>query len=570
MYNLVELLPKEDKKKIEEYVRLFGVGKHFIGVDEWLKYWSRSKVKLYKLLGENFTYKIPYKYEKPKIELSREFDHLIVHSKFFDAFAKWTDDHYMDEFGSEISRDFSKFFRKSTYVEDKIDFDVLYKDLDAKKALRLSKGMKPVKALSKIVEYFKNKPDFKDCVDTFEDFRLAHSRILNDKVSKGNLVLSIHPLDFITMSDNDYDWSSCMSWKNAGCYRVGTIEMMNSNNVICCYLEGKEPFKFGSESWANKKWRQLIYCNKDIAVAGKAYPYQSKSMTDSLLNEVKKLAKENLNWNYPFGIEEYADMAHVQDEYDIDRAKSYARDHSKYSTKKNIIFDSNGMYNDMLNDHNTTYWCVRKKVNHSKVYNYSGKCNCLCCNGTIISESGYDEYNDRFDNTGNVVCEECETEYFYCPLCDEKDINAKHYKLFINGDYKTVCEYCLNDRIRLCPCCGEPINIRFNYSNADYYIDISGKYDGFDREETQKVFTPTREYDTVKPVFMCDKCAEKMEFESRHHAFKDYGKIYGWNVYYKMYPYSPDNLFKFEKFFYENLKKVPTEDLGTTDVRRVS
>ena len=38
------------------------------------------------------------------------------------------------------------------------------------------------------------------------------------------------------MSDNNSGWESCMSWRNNGCYRRGTVEMMNSPYVIVAYL----------------------------------------------------------------------------------------------------------------------------------------------------------------------------------------------------------------------------------------------------------------------------------------------------------------------------------------------
>ena len=78
-------------------------------------------------------------------------------------------------------------------------------------------------------------------LEEFEDFRIKHSRILSEKEFIGRLSLSIHPLDFMTMSDNDSDWSSCMSWRTCGSYRRGTVEMMNSPCVVVAYLSASKP-----------------------------------------------------------------------------------------------------------------------------------------------------------------------------------------------------------------------------------------------------------------------------------------------------------------------------------------
>ena len=61
----------------------------------------------------------------------------------------------------------------------------------------------------------------------FEDFRIAQSLVTNQANLKGYITLSIHPLDYMTMSDNNCGWDSCMSWQEEGCYRQGTVEMMN-------------------------------------------------------------------------------------------------------------------------------------------------------------------------------------------------------------------------------------------------------------------------------------------------------------------------------------------------------
>ena len=57
--NLINLLPQKDKELMEEYIYLYGT-KNFIGLDEYLKHWEKSKKKLYRLLGGKFQLEIPY------------------------------------------------------------------------------------------------------------------------------------------------------------------------------------------------------------------------------------------------------------------------------------------------------------------------------------------------------------------------------------------------------------------------------------------------------------------------------------------------------------------------------
>ena len=99
--------------------------------------------------------------------------------------------------------------------------------------------------------------DIADMEAIFEQMRIKHSQILNKKRLKGTLCLSIHPLDYITISDNNCDWDSCMTWTGDDCpgeYRLGTLEMMNSPSVVVAYLDSKEPYHplDDGRAWSNK------------------------------------------------------------------------------------------------------------------------------------------------------------------------------------------------------------------------------------------------------------------------------------------------------------------------------
>ena len=81
--NLIDLLSPEDKKKIENYITLYGVHpEHFMGVENWLQDWSHANQRLYKLLGNQFIYKIPYTYNKRKRDFVSEIHILCAKSEF--------------------------------------------------------------------------------------------------------------------------------------------------------------------------------------------------------------------------------------------------------------------------------------------------------------------------------------------------------------------------------------------------------------------------------------------------------------------------------------------------------
>ena len=69
--------------------------------------------------------------------------------------------------------------------------------------------MKTMRAIRKLCDFF----GFYSLKDDFLSWRDSISFALTEKSSPKEVVLSIHPLDFLTMSDNNCNWSSCVSWQ---------------------------------------------------------------------------------------------------------------------------------------------------------------------------------------------------------------------------------------------------------------------------------------------------------------------------------------------------------------------
>lgn len=464
MLNLYDYLTPLDSKRIYNYITEWGVEDGYVGNDTYLSFWAKDKKKLFHLLGGQLIIKKPFTYEKPKYQIEKEMHSAIRNSKNFFDDILWN---RLKKIQKKYDMDDATFdkiyncFTLDTFVNDKIPNTIKFNAADRKGTLQLQEGMKPVRAIQKIMQYF----EITEYKEQFEKFRLEHSMVFNEKMIKGNICISIHPLDFMTMSDNASDWSSCMSWRKSGCYHIGTVEMMNSNNVVCAYIESKTPFDFGDKrneshkgeewQWNNKKWRQLFYVTKDIIVGGKSYPYVNEQFTKAVLDILRGLANDNLNWTYSFGPELYKDMKHIGSLYRMDKNKRWVSD--KKTFKHNIIFDSKGMYNDMLNAQGFEYWCIRNKVKSTKIISYSGKAPCLCCMEPVIYEDDdydyYNEgsYNERYKNVQSVICSDC-AETRYCDWCGNEE---NYYTTFRIGSSR-FCRSCWKDYIRACPDCGKP------------------------------------------------------------------------------------------------------------------
>lgn len=567
MLNLYDYISDLDWKRIENYIGLYGVKDNYKGNENYLEDWKNSNKKLFHLLGGELIKKIPFELEISEDHFKNEIT-ILLHHVFVEKYNKKMENlcydsencwRYREGFNREISSglDILKF---NYFYDDKIVYGLKYKSSE-KNTLQLQKGMKPIRALQKILKYF---DWYEELKEDFEDFRIAHSMIYNTKILKGNFCISIHPFDFMTMSDNDSSWSSCMSWTHKGCYHIGSVEMMNSNNVICCYLESSKPFNFGKTeeqkgeewSWNNKKWRQLFYIDKDIIVAGKSYPYKNKNFTLYILEELRKLAKENLNWEFTYGPELYKDMCHIWSLSRMDNNKEWLRNGN--STKHNILFDTKGMYNDMLNDNITSYWCIRNKVKKMKIISYSGKAKCLCCNNNVLEENDdfyyYDEdsYNSRYTGYNRLLCSDC-VESRTCSNCGNTG-NSIMYK-----DEETCsywCQNCYEYYFRTCPKCGDAFTRYKDNIIIARYSDITD-FSSSDISDAVVDYDKYHEKSSCKfgTVSFCKKCYEEeiaKEKTIKIRAKKYFGNLYKeYIAYEKLYDKNDPSLSKCYTF---NLK----------------
>lgn len=495
---LINELSELDKKRIKNYLYLYGNRGENIPLEEWLKYWEHSNQKLYKALGNTLIKEIPnYKIEKndeiTRIEINK------LKEDFYRDYCKLIDNFIQIHLSSSAEGLFTvqKYkeslkmaLNSNNLLENKFDMplDKIKIKLADGKIFQLQKGMKIIKVINKIFDACKNYECMNELVTDFDPFKeesykketfitfqesflknfnnftKKYSIILNEKYIEGTLCFSIHPLDYLTMSDNSLRWSSCMSWTDDGCYRIGTIEMMNSNNVVCAYLKNNTFFNFSKENkkdesyfWNNKRWRQLFYVTKDIIVNGKSYPFAFDDFAQSkILMLLVESVKENLKWDYEFGPESYMDMIHIHSKYRMDRNREWIRLNDTF--KHNILFDTNGMYNDILNDTQFSYLCVRNKVKRNKIISISGKANCICCNSSLLrrnEDNTYNDYNEQFIHANRVLCEDCMEKVPACDECCLKSSTEEYVTIIKKETGKKIylCKECFANKYKKCPFC---------------------------------------------------------------------------------------------------------------------
>ena len=395
-----------------------------------LQYWEHNKGNyLRKMFGEELILSKEITYTKPSEEIYDDMACLKENNEFYKNYMDFANTFWFE------NRDLYWHIVELMNTTALVNNNYRWENFTIGKT-DVRTGCKIIRVLGKIAKEFN--------LEGFEEFRLEHSRILNEKLFKGELCLSIHPMDYMTMSDNDCDWTSCMSWIEKGCYRSGSVEMMNSPCVVVGYLKSKHPFNISDEYvWNNKKWRSLFIVNKDFISNVKGYPYQNEVLSNICINWLADIASKKLGWNYNDKIYSAYDEEIFYDMKD----RSWC-----------INFTTNKMYNDLCG---SQFNCriSPDTINTTITFNYSGESSCVCT-GEILDNCYDTEDLVSYESRGMVHCDGCGSWYF--PY--EGDIiNNKHY-----------CRYCCRYRLTTCPITNEtyPKNemYRFDTYHSTFYI----------------------------------------------------------------------------------------------------
>ena len=404
-------------------------------IEQILATWNKNKRTLFRAFGKQLQISFPvhekvnskYRHSKwrelyspyiiyDKNDLQR-FKYDPRNHIFINNIVEWLRDNWLEILPVSMMSDILE-YTKYCYIEDgKTAVDKCFAGGIKGKVLKIPQGTKIMRAIRKVLEYYSF-----PYMDSFNKWRDDISVINTDKEIDAELVLSINPIDFITMSDNKSGWTSCMSWIDDGAYSTGTIEMLNSNVAIVAYLRNPQSFMYNNLEIPNKSWRTLAFIHKDIILIGKHYPYQSEVLTKIVLDKIQKMVRENIGWKYQYRNQCYYDMLNSYDNV-------YIREYFQRMELGHRIYTyMNVMYNDIIEDHYIDYWCCRNYVKKNLYLNLSGPATCMCCGMPI----DLDKTNNI--STSKKYCDNCEKKY-QCAGC--KFVSVSHAKTKIPFIEKT-------------------------------------------------------------------------------------------------------------------------------------
>ena len=428
--NIFDALTNKEKEMIEDYISFYAGSRNGVaaGLDYILRYWNAQKEKLYHIFGDNFILEKEIKVEKDVHHLERDIDSLLYDRTkdpgYYDRFwqAIRAIEKYYEDKGDVAGQPwpneeywvFKRLYSERCLSKNAWDYDPATIEINGKE-VKIQAGAKPMRILQKIFNAH-------GYGSVFEEFRIKHSLVFNEKLLSGTLCLSIHPLDYMTMSDNDCNWDSCMNWRHEGSYRRGTVEMMNSDCMVVAYLKSTDgSLDFGRHSWNSKKWRELIICQPDgdFICGVKGYPMWNKNLEEAAVAWLKELMEQAGNEYGP-----------------IDTIYPWSNTYCYNDIEVYFDPDCDTMYND-FNDEVGHTGCfgvdtMENLKEHCQYhYNYSGDANCMTC--------GCDLYYEESEEW-MLVCENCNGA-IRCHDCGEYIDEDRA----IWVDDEPLCEYCYDD-----------------------------------------------------------------------------------------------------------------------------
>lgn len=426
--------------------------------DKLFETWEKSKEYFYKLFGNKYIYELP---DEVVFDLSKKAKQQRINS-FLESLRYY--------YGQESLSDFVK-DQEEGFFDNLTVKDYTYN------GKIITKGSKLVRAF----KYFVGNEGL------LTDLQNQASRIIQESKISGKLCLSIHPLDYLSISENNYNWRSCHSLD--GEYRAGNISYLLDSTTVVCYLKGADEVKLpnfpADVRWNDKKWRVLLYFSNDknMIFAGRQYPFDSEAGMDivryDLLEAIKftSPAKKTAwsQWNkiiYP--------KVKITDDVKVVLDKGFVPVGHNVKTLDNVVFNADGsrQFNDVLRSSCYKPHYIAKyssgdlcwensfclSTNNDTRFDIGAYTPCICCG----------EEAAMYD-ADTMMCYDCEAKYgnsdndvfTYCDCCGCRVARDDLY--FVGDDY--LCPNCFDNETTRCDCCGERV-----YNSDIKYIEELNKY----------------------------------------------------------------------------------------------
>lgn len=388
-----------EKEKLQFYDIIttdFNSTASFENLPQILNVWNQNKRRIFKLFGNKNRIKISLKNIKDKNIINYTLIKILQDAFYDSEFFIFTTEKYIELKNYKILDNFYNLIKYINFIENRINEDFIYTYKN--NVYKIQSGTKFIRAFKL---YIKNTMP-QDCVDVafklLEKLRIKIDTLKSRHIANfETVILSINPIDYMNLSYNNENWTSCFA-KTDGCYRNSCISYMNGKNNFIAYVENndnansKKMYSALSDSYMpSMSWRCLFFINKTIITSGKPYPFYNKDLVSQILDIIKNMATKKFNWHYRYGPQPYLDTIgynnnqYIKD-FIIDGYNFYINKH--FSNKKNIFLTTGPTtFNDWINataQYKKEFLCYRNPVQHFMHFSADGPLTCMNC-GKIIN-----------------------------------------------------------------------------------------------------------------------------------------------------------------------------------------
>lgn len=349
--------------------------------------------------------------------------------------------------------------RAFEFIEDIFRNDLLLEEIQKGRLLRdiivngkrLNSGTKISKYIITLVEnpneerlygrdYFMFLPVCKyEEKDILIQYLLDMYSQINSSISNREevLVLSINPVDFILMSENNEGgWSSCHSfWK--GKFKTGGLAYALDRESMIAYTykkKGGDFYDIVEEKLPLKLWRQIIFFDRESrsAIFSKQYPDYMPTYAKYTRKITGHLLAKYFNVKPIWKVftRKFGDIPLTKEEMKTDKM------HIEVNSRNEFLYvDGAREVITMLND-----GYLPDKV-------FVGSDHLYCVNCGDIWYPG-----EKLTYADSLVCFHCNEDMVVCDYCGEFEYITNSYILH-NGLH--ICHHCYHDVATVCSCCHE-------------------------------------------------------------------------------------------------------------------
>lgn len=457
-----EYLLKSKKKLYNEYDYTY----NDYAIKDTLDVWAIQKAPLI----QRFKKHPNYVEGQFMIVFSKDYEREINYEEIQDFFS-WVNNEYLykdqpfqvkytrDEMPSSMYEFLNSYHMSRRFKTRTISEEIAAKTTEIFPDIHVHSGEKTSRVVNKICKYmgYDKHPDYNRRYARFAD-------ALSPMKIKRHTVLSINPLDYLTMSFGN-SWASChtIDKQNKRCmpnsyegqYSSGTMSYMLDQVSMVLYTV--DASYEGNEYWSQPKiCRQMFHYGEDKLIQARLYP-QGNDGDDEAYKPYRELVQEIISTIFEFpnlwtttkgsgAISRYVytEGTHYPDYHNFETCRiCRVKDRENENC---ITIGASPICIECGERHD-----CESNINHCTGQGYR----CECC-GEWINE------DETYWINGEPYCNDCVS---YCDICDEYH---RGESIYIPSEDRSVCEYCLEYYYTYCEDCDEYVHS----DNATYVESV--------------------------------------------------------------------------------------------------